>query len=51
MSLWTFGRTPGTGDQPDTRRLPTHRTTQHRKMRTLIHASREIRTRDPSVRV
>jgi len=37
-------------DRPDTRPLPTHRPIQHRKTRTRIHASSEIRTHDPSVR-
>jgi hypothetical protein len=37
------------GDRPDARPLPTHRTTQHRKTRTHIHASSGIRTHDPSV--
>jgi hypothetical protein len=50
MNLWTFGRTPWMGDRLDARPLPTHRTTQHRKTRTLIHASSGIRNQDPSVR-
>jgi hypothetical protein len=48
--IWTVGRTPWTGDQPDARPLHTHRTTQRRKMRTYIHASSGVRTHDPSVR-
>jgi hypothetical protein len=47
---WTVGRTPWRGDRPDARPLPTHRTTQHRKTRTHIHASSGIRNHDPSVR-
>jgi hypothetical protein len=47
---WRVGRTPRTGDRPDARPLPTHRTTQHRKTRTLIHALSGIRTQDSSVR-
>jgi hypothetical protein len=48
-SIWTFGRTPWTGDQPDARPLPTQdNTTQHRKMRTHSHAPSRIRTCDPS---
>jgi hypothetical protein len=40
LTTWTVGRTPWTGDRPDARPLPsTHRTTQHRKTRTHIHAS------------
>jgi len=46
---WTVGRTPCTGDRPDARPLPMHRTTQHRKTRAHIHASSGIRTHDPSV--
>jgi hypothetical protein len=46
-STWTFGRTPWTVDQTDSRPLPT-RATQHRKTRTHIHAPTVIRTRDPS---
>jgi hypothetical protein len=45
---WTVGRTPGTGDRPDARPLPTHRTAQHIKTRTHIHASSGIQTHDPS---
>jgi hypothetical protein len=47
---WTVRRTPWTGDRPDARPLPTHRSTQHRKMRTHIHASSEIRAHGPSFR-
>jgi hypothetical protein len=47
---WTVGRTPWMGDRPDARPLPTYRTTQHRKMRTHVHASSGIRIHDPSVR-
>jgi len=34
-----FGRTPWTGDRPNTRPLPTHRTAQHntKRTRTYIH--------------
>jgi hypothetical protein len=42
--------TPWTGDQPDARPLRRHRTAQHRKTRTQIHASSGIRTQDPSIR-
>jgi hypothetical protein len=38
------------GDQPDARPLHTHRTTQHRKTRTHVHASTGIRNHDLSVR-
>jgi hypothetical protein len=41
---YTVGRTPWTGNQPVSRPLPTHRTTQ-----TDIHVSSGIRTHDPSV--
>jgi hypothetical protein len=44
---WTVGRTPWTGDRPDARPLPTHRTTQGRKTRAHIHASSGIRTQIP----
>jgi len=46
---WTVGSTPWTGDRPKARLLSTNRTTQHRKTRTPIHASRGIRTHGPSV--
>jgi hypothetical protein len=49
-SVWTVGRTPRTGDRLDARPLPTHRTIEHRKTRTHIHASSGIRIHDPSVR-
>jgi hypothetical protein len=50
-SIWTFCRTPWTGDQPDSRPLPKRdNTTQHRKTRTHICAANEIWTHDPSVR-
>jgi hypothetical protein len=48
-SIWTVGRTPWTGDQPGARPLTMHRTTQHRKTRTHIHASSGFRNHDPSV--
>jgi hypothetical protein len=48
--IWTVGRTPWTGDRPDSRPLPTHRKTKHRKTRTHIHSSSGIRTHNPSVR-
>jgi hypothetical protein len=45
LILYTFGRTPLTGDQPVARPLPTHRINAHR------HPCLEwIRTHDPSVR-
>jgi hypothetical protein len=34
LDLYTFGRTPWTGDQPVARSLPTHRTTQSQNERT-----------------
>jgi hypothetical protein len=34
LILYTFGRTPWTGDQPISRQLPTHRTTQSQNKRT-----------------
>jgi hypothetical protein len=40
----TCGRTPWLGDQSNTRPLPKHRTTQHRKMQTHIHAQSRIWT-------
>jgi len=49
-TYWTLGRTPWTGGQPDARPVPTHRTTQHRKTRTHIHAWSGIGTYDPNVR-
>jgi hypothetical protein len=48
--LYPVGRTPWTGDQPVTRPLPTHRTTQTEKTHTNIHALSRIRTHDLSVR-
>jgi hypothetical protein len=45
----TFGRTPWTVDRPVARSL-LHKTAQHRKTRTDIHASSGIRTHDPSDR-
>jgi hypothetical protein len=33
LTLYTVGRTPCTGDQPDARSLPTHRTTQTQNKR------------------
>jgi len=50
MNSWKVGRIPWTGDRPDERPLPTHRTPQHRKTRTHIRASNGIRTHDPNVR-
>jgi hypothetical protein len=47
LILHTTARTPRTGDQPVTRPLPTHRTTQT-QTHTDIHASSENRTLDPS---
>jgi hypothetical protein len=53
--FWIYGiyehlvRLLGRGISP-TQGLYLHRTTQHRKTRTHIHASNGIRTRDPSVR-
>jgi hypothetical protein len=35
------------GDRPDTKPLPTHRITQHRKAQTHIHASSGIQIHDP----
>jgi len=49
QSIWTFRRTPWTGVGP-TQGLYLYTTTQHRKMRTHIHASSGIGTNDPSVR-
>jgi hypothetical protein len=34
LDLYTIGRTPGTGDQPVAKPLPTHRTTQTQNKRT-----------------
>jgi len=51
-NLWIYcrvGRTPWTGDRPDARPLPSHRTTQHSKTRTHVHTWSGIRTHDPSV--
>jgi hypothetical protein len=51
--LWiyeTIGRTPWTGDRPDTRPLPTYRTTQHRETQTHIHAPSRIRTCNLNIR-
>jgi hypothetical protein len=49
---YTVGWTPWTGDQPVTRPLPTHRTTQTQKKRTDRHPCLEwFRTHDPSVPV
>jgi len=48
-NYWTDGRTPWTGDQPDARPVPTHRTTQQRKMQTHIYASSGIWIHDPIV--
>jgi hypothetical protein len=45
----TVGRTPWTGNQPEARPLPTHRTPQHRKKQTHIHASSGIWNHNPSV--
>jgi hypothetical protein len=50
LILYTVSMTPWTSDQPVTKPLPTHRTTQTQNKRTDIHASSEIRTHDPSVR-
>jgi hypothetical protein len=44
LNLYTVGRTPWMGDQPVTRQLPKHRTTQAQ------NASSGIRTHDSSVR-
>jgi hypothetical protein len=46
---WTVGRTPWMGDWPNATPLPTHRTTQHRKTWTHIHASSGIQTCNPSI--
>jgi hypothetical protein len=54
MIIFTGGRTPCTSDQPVTRPLPKHRTTQTQNKRVCtlnIHALNGIRTHDPSVRV
>jgi hypothetical protein len=52
--LYTVGTTPWTSDQPVTRPLPTHSTTQPQNKRTQtsmpIHALSGIRTHNPSVR-
>jgi hypothetical protein len=37
LNLYTVGRTPWTGDQPVSRSLPTHTTTQTRNKRTYRH--------------
>jgi hypothetical protein len=50
LILYIVGRTPGTGDQPVARPLPTPRTTQTQNKHTDIHALSGIRTYDPSVR-
>jgi len=44
MNLWTFDRTPWTGDSP-TQGLYLHRTTQHRKTQT--HTSVPKRDSNP----
>jgi hypothetical protein len=49
-SIWIVGRTPWMGDRPNAKPLPIHRTTQHRKMPTHIHASSGIRIHDPNIR-
>jgi hypothetical protein len=46
-SSWTFGRTPWTGDQPDTRPLPTQDNTTQKNEDKHIHLSSGIRTKDP----
>jgi hypothetical protein len=53
LILYTFGRTPWTGDQHVSRPLPTHRKHKRRinARNTDIHAFSGIRTHDPSVRV
>jgi hypothetical protein len=48
--VWTLSRTFGQGFGPTSRPLLTHRTTQHKKTRTRIHASSGIRIHDPCVR-
>jgi hypothetical protein len=49
-SIWTFDRTPWTGDQPDARPPPTQDNTTQKNADTHIHTSSGIRTHDPSVR-
>jgi hypothetical protein len=49
-SIWTFGRTPWTGDQPDARPLPTQDNTTQKKTRTHTHSPSRIRSCDPNVR-
>jgi hypothetical protein len=50
--FYTDGRTPWASDQSVEKRLPTHRTTQTQitHTHTDTHATRGIRTHDPSVR-
>jgi len=48
--LWTFGRTPWTGDQPGARPLPTQDNKTQENADTHIPASSGIRTHDPSFR-
>jgi hypothetical protein len=40
LNLFTFGRTPRTGDQPVSRPLPAHRTTQTQNISTQISMTR-----------
>jgi hypothetical protein len=46
LILYTVGKTPWTGDQPDTG--PIHTQDNTNKINTNIHASSWIRTHDPS---
>jgi hypothetical protein len=48
--IWTFGRTPWTGDQPDARPLSTQDNITQKNADTHICASGGIQTHDPSVR-
>jgi hypothetical protein len=50
LILYTVGRTPWTGDQPDARPIPIQHNTNTEQTHTYIHVLSGIRTHEPSVR-